>query len=123
MGLSGGGAFNLFMLILFNALVGFAYRVALTAGGFVFAPVLDLDPVHGAEVLHSRQPHHVLLHDFHVAVNVETRTGKNNRSLSLSLYDKALRRTRDICRGVCSKVPTTSLSSFFFFPTGCPGSR
>lgn len=67
--------------------MGFAYRVALTAGCFVFAPVLDLDPVHGAEVLHSRQPHHVLLHDFHVAVNVETRTEKQ----SLALYDKALR--------------------------------
>lgn len=89
--------------------MGFAYRVALTAGCFVFAPVLDLDPVHGAELLHSRQPHHVLLHDFHVAVNVETRAEKQ----SLALYDKALRRTRDICRGVCSKVPTTSLSGFF----------
>lgn len=123
MGLTGGGGGgNLFMLILFNretALMGFAYRVALTAGCFVFAPVLDLDPVHGAEVLHSRQPHHVLLHGFHVAVNVETRTEKQ----SLALYDKALRRTRDICRGVQSSNDESFELFFFFFPTAFPGSR
>lgn len=46
----------------------FTYRVAgccLTAGCFVFAPVLCLYPIRCAEMLHSRQTHHVLLHDFH----------------------------------------------------------
>lgn len=48
--------------------LGFAYRVAascLTTGCFGFAPVLCLDPAHSAEVLHSHQTHHVLLHGFH----------------------------------------------------------
>lgn len=55
-----------------NSTMGFTYRVALTAGCFVFAPVLYLDPVRGAEVLHRRQPHHVLLRDFHLAANVNS---------------------------------------------------
>lgn len=63
MGQSGGGGG-----VYANSIqtVAFTYRVALAADCcFVFAPVLDLDPVLGAEVLHSQQPHHVLLRDFH----------------------------------------------------------
>lgn len=67
-----------------NSTVGFAYRVALPAGCFIFAPVLDLDAVGGAEVLHSRQPHHVLLRDFHVAQLTSKLALENNHSRSLT---------------------------------------
>lgn len=95
-----GGGVNLFMQIVFK--LAFAHRVALAAGCFVLAPVLDLDAVRGAEVLHSHQPHHVLLRHFHVrAANVEPRTGKTNHTLGTT---RPARRTPDICGGFRSKV-------------------
>lgn len=75
----------------------------LTAVRFVFVPVLCLDSVSWAEVLHSHETHHISFQDFHVSPSaVDLRSKTNSRACAKS--DNSLANTFCMNRGLSDWV-------------------